>query len=281
MKVWFFIIGMFLALGAGAGVVYAALIFGSGAYVNLCGSGTAATSYTCDRGCSPAGGRCEGSNNGVVKWTCSGKWIQCLEAESEWTNSQEIGSVACGRTVQISKFDKKCRLEDGTWDSSCALLGYMVWYSGDCGGGTGATPTPTRIVTPTVTPRVTAVPTPRPTSTPRPTPTATPGPTAVSKLGSPTPTLRGKVTPSPTAAAVCNKTCSTQEDCGAGFACEAGVCRNPACPSDKSCFCGQVKGATGSGTTPQTGTEDWLLIGGLVLAAGGGLWMRRAAAKIW
>lgn len=280
-RVFLAIVGGVWAFGAGAGVVYAAVSFGTGYYVNLCGSGTQATAYTCDPGCNPAAGRCQGSNNGVVKWTCSGKWIQCLEAEGEWADRQEIGNISCGKTIQISSFDKKCRLEDGTWDSSCNLLGYMAWYSGDCGTGTGATPTPIRVVTPTVTPRVTAGPTTRPTSTPKPTATAIPSPTAVSKLSSPTPTPRGRATPTPTAVVVCNKKCGTNADCGAGFACEAGACRNPACPADNACFCGQVKGATGSGLTPQTGAEDWLLVGGLVLAVGGGVLMKRAAAKIW
>jgi len=274
------------AFGAGVGVVRAALTFGSGTYVNLCGSGTAATVYTCNQGCNPATGRCEGNNEGVVKWTCSGRWNQCLEAESEWANSQELGNVSCGRTVQISLFDKKCRMADGTWDTSCQLLGYMVWYSGDC-GTSGGNPTPTAQLNPTNTPRVSPSPTttptgtPRPTATPRPTQTVSPSPSPASKFNtSPSPTPR-RTSPTPTAAAVCNKRCTEGDDCGAGFACEAGVCRNPACPADRTCFCGQVKGASGSGSTPETGAEEWLLVGGVVLAISGGVMMRRAAARIW
>ena len=271
-----------MAFWAGVGVAKAAMTFGSGVYVNLCGSGTAATVYTCDGGCNPATGKCEGNNKGIVKWTCSGRWNQCLESESEWLNDQEIGGVTCGKTVQISEFDKKCRLDDGTWDTTCQLLGYMVWYSGDCGGSGGVTPTPTPRTIPTSTPRAEVTPTniPRPSVTPRPTPTGSPSPTSVSKFGPVSPTPQ-RAAPTPTTGAVCNKKCSEGDDCGAGFACEANVCRNPACPADNTCFCGAVKGATGSGTTPETGAEDWLVVGGIVLAIAGGLTMRKAAARIW
>lgn len=279
-----------LAFGAGVGVAYAALNFGGGYYVNLCGSGTAATSYSCNLGCSPGSGSCTSSNMGVVKWVCSGKWNQCFESESQWTNQETMGNVSCDKTVQISLFDKKCRREDGTWDQSCSLLGYMVWYSGECGGNT-VQPTPV-VFTPTNTPRVapttrpTNTPMPRVTTTPKPTITTAPTPTAGSKLAtSPSPTLKPKPTATTAPAVkVCGKKCIVDVDCGAGLVCEGKICRNPACPADSGCFCGSVNGvATGSGSknSPETGAESWLLLLGVVGVLIVGLRMRKFAGSLW
>lgn len=261
----------------GAKNSYAAIPFGSGSYVNLCGSGTAANVYSCSANCNVRTGSCAGSNNGVVKYVCNGRWDQCLESESYWSNYSEIGQIACGKTVQISVFDKKCRNEEGGWDASCKLQGYMVWYSGDCQTGVATTPTavPTLRISPTLTP--TPVPTLRvtPTNTPRPTMTPTP---IVSMKVSPT------LTPSPTNKpnAVCNKSCVLDSECGAGFKCLAGSCRNPSCSTDTTCFCGNVTVATGSGgkKSPETGGEEFLVLGGVLLVLGTGIFLRRAAAKI-
>ncbi|KKU93717.1 hypothetical protein A3H89_03430 [Candidatus Amesbacteria bacterium RIFCSPLOWO2_02_FULL_48_11] len=237
------------AFGAGAVKVQALINFGGGYYVNLCGSGTSATSYSCDPGCSVQTGSCQSNNQGVVKWLCSGKWDQCLESESGWSNFEDVDSPGCGKTVQVSLFDKKCRMQDGGWDESCRLLGYMVWYSGDC--WVGGSPTPTRVPAVTLTPTVT----PRPQVTG--TPTATPG----SKFGSPTPTGKVSLTPTkiPGVGSICGKSCSKGSDCEAGFTCADGVCRNPSCPSDASCFCGDVKGAIAD-KNPQTGWGEWFLL---------------------
>ena len=132
---WLAIIA-FLVFGAGVGVAKAAIAYGTGYYVNLCGGGTAAAQYNCNAGCSPTSGACESGNNGAVKYTCVGKWNQCVESESGWSGREEVGNPGCNRTVQLSLFDKKCRREDGGWDQTCQLLGYMVWYSGECGGPT-------------------------------------------------------------------------------------------------------------------------------------------------
>ncbi len=273
------------AFCAGATVVSAAINFGSGYYTNLCGSGTVATFYNCDSGCDPRTGICSGASQGVVKYVCSGKWDQCLESETGWTNREEIGSVSCGKTVQISVFDKKCRKEDGSWDLSCELLGYMVWYSGDCRSS----------ITPTqATPRTTVVPTGRPTvlptSRPSITPTRQPSPTAASKINLPTsiPKVSIAVTPTPTSVAVvavCGKKCATDVGCQAGFVCSSGVCRNPSCSLDETCFCGQVSGsATGSAVakkSPETGFGMIEVGAGLTLVAGVGILLKRISKLVW
>lgn len=248
---------------AGAGVVKAGLGYGTGSYVNLCGSGTVATKYSCNSGCNPSNGTCISGNNGAVRYICSGRWDQCLESEGNWGNSVTIGNPGCGNTVQLSLFDKQCRRDDGSWDPSCNLLGYMVWYSGDCPIG-AVTPFPTGStfggnVNPTLTPTIKLSAT--PTATPTPTPTLTPLP----------------------AAKVCNSICKTNNDCQAGTVCINLVCRNPACSTDKTCFCGTVKSATNSGITktPETGGEEYLILLGVGGVAVLGLTMKRWAKKIW
>src|SRR5690606_40062787 len=44
--------------------------------------------------------------------------------------------------VCSSDLDKQCRRSDGSWDDSCKLLDYMVWYSGDCKQNTPPKTTP-------------------------------------------------------------------------------------------------------------------------------------------
>ncbi len=117
---------------ANAGIAY-----GGGEYTNLCGSGTAADQYACVANCDPGQGSCAGSNNGVVKWTCDGRVDDCtnLGGESTWENTQNFSGAQCGKTYQIDVFDKNCRAAGGgagQWAPDCQLLGYMVWYSGDC-----------------------------------------------------------------------------------------------------------------------------------------------------
>ena len=276
IKIILAIVSVFFVLGPAAGTAQAQITYGDGYYVNLCGSGTAATTYTCDPGCNPATGRCAGTNNGVVKWTCAGKWEQCLESESTWSNVQETGNPGCGRTVQISMFDKTCRRQDGSWDNSCKLLGYMVWYSGDCWVGQG--PSPTRSpsptagnITPTATPKVT------PTTTPVSANTPTRTPTPVNGIGglvsTPTPTVN------PNTNLICGTDCSKGQSCPAGFSCIEGECRNPSCPADDTCFC--TDGIAVAPKVPRTGVPMW--VWGVTMTAVGvtGVKMRRTAKKIW
>jgi hypothetical protein len=255
------------------GVAHAAINYGGGYYTNLCDSGTSATFYNCDSRCSPQTGSCTGENDGVVKWVCRGKWNQCLESESQWSNYEEVKSESCGNTVQLSLFDKKCRRQDGSWDASCKLLGYMTWYSGDCYEGETGVTGQTGVIVATQTP--TSV----PTTTPK--LTATPSPTLASKMA------KSTSTPTPTnipAPGMCGKTCKLAGDCRVGFACFDGVCRNPACPADKGCFCQITETASGAAKlakTPETGVETWLGMAAMAGLGVAGLKLRRAARRLW
>ena len=248
--------GIFLA----AEPAKAALSYGNGYYTNLCDSGTAATYYNCDPGCDPAAGSCRSENQEVVKWVCGGKWNQCLESESRWSNFEQVDQVGCGYTVQLSKFDRKCRREDGSWDSGCRLLGYMVWYSGDCQPGSQQPAS-----------AVTAAPTSLPSATPSPSPTRVPSPTGES------------VTQSP-GEKVCGIKCAQATDCSVGFACMEGECRNPACPADKTCFCQGNQAATASAVTkksPDTGPEVWLGMAGMLLLGWTGWRLKKYSRRLW
>jgi hypothetical protein len=220
--------------------------------VNLCGSGTAATRYTCDPGCDPTSGTCRSGNNGVAKYTCVGKWNQCVESELGWSGREELGNPGCNRTVQISLFDKKCRREDGGWDPTCTLLGYMVWYSGECGTAPRLSPTVTKLPSPTTEPIATGAPT----------------PTTISKFVAVAPK-------------VCGVRCGSDTDCQAGLKCFSGVCRNPACPSDGACFCGQTKGAAVANSSPKTGVSTWVGAVGMVGLALMGYKLIRWSRQIW
>lgn len=271
MKIYFIILG--LAIFAAEVVpVKAAVTFGSGRYVNLCGSGTVATDYTCDLRCNPVMGLCTSQTKGAVRYVCSGEWNQCLESESNWSNSVAIGNPGCGKTVQLSLYDKQCRRDDGSWDQTCELLGYMVWYASDCAfNGTTPFPTGSAInanITPTSRPVVTV----KPTTTIKPTTTLVP-----------TVILKSTPTGKPIAAGICGNSCVMDSECQAGTACRGGVCRNPACPGDSTCFCGTVKTASGSAITktPETGGEIiWLILGAIGVGILG-LKMRGVARKIW
>ncbi len=115
------------------GIVYvlAQLSYGSGYYTNLCGSGFEATFYSCPADCKPHTGECRGSY--VFKFTCNGKLGECRENLQGPTSYQKVDSPhpGCGKTVQLDVFRKNC-LEGGWSCGENDLLGYMVWYSGDC-----------------------------------------------------------------------------------------------------------------------------------------------------
>ena len=219
--------------------VLAGLKYGAGYYTNLCGTGTLATAYACSNGCNPITGICTSSANGAVRYVCLGNWNQCLENEAGWVNGVSVGDPGCDNTVQLSIYDHKCRREDGSWDGSCRLLGYMVWYSGDC--------------RPAVAGYTTGIPV-------LPTTTLTPVPS--SKFSTPTP--QTKISPTLTKTqGVCNKACGVDEDCTSGLFCENKVCRNKDCPVDKTCFCSIVATSTitpvvGGATSPETGMSMWL-----------------------
>jgi hypothetical protein len=143
-----------------------ALSYGSGVYTNICGTGTAATGNTCNRGCNTANGSCSSGGQNVVKFTCDGRQIECRNNESTFSTSQSLSGASCGKTVQIDVFTKNCRV--GGWTCSDSdMLDYMVWYSGDCQSNSTPTPTPTPtpIATPTPTPTLTPTPTPTPIQT--------------------------------------------------------------------------------------------------------------------
>jgi hypothetical protein len=139
---------------------HAAFDYANGTYVNLCGTGMNATADMCNQGCSLQAGTCSSSSNAVVRYECEGRKSECRENESSFAPSQRIGSVACGKTVQIDIFDKVCR-QNGTWTcGESNLKDYLVWYSGDCKQAPSITPVPS--------------PTPAPSALPSPTPTTTP-----------------------------------------------------------------------------------------------------------
>lgn len=149
-------------------------------WVNLCGDGTRAAVYTCPAECDQGEGVCRAENEGAVRWICTGKRYQCVEeGESEWGREARLGAPGCNRTVQLSVFDRKCRREDGGWDETCRILGYMVWYTGECGGQTSQTSQTNQTM-----PTATGVPTlmTSPTTVLRPTGGLSPTPTEVEEV---------------------------------------------------------------------------------------------------
>ncbi|MDQ3008970.1 MAG: PKD domain-containing protein [bacterium] len=104
----------------------------SGQYTNICGTGTSATGNGCGKGCDVKSGTCQGGKATVVKYTCNGKHNECRDNESSFSNTQSLGNVSCGTTVQIDVFSKNCR-NNGQWVCNTSdLQDYLVWYSGDC-----------------------------------------------------------------------------------------------------------------------------------------------------
>jgi hypothetical protein len=76
--------------------------------------------------------------------------------------------------------------------------------------------------------------------------TVTPAPTAIASVTS-TPTTSG-------ASAFCLASCFTDNDCAAGFVCEADRCVNPACPTSQTCGCGVEQTTATSATTAPLAT---------------------------
>ncbi len=251
-----------LFFGIATSPARAAISYGAGYYTNLCDSGTSAKFYNCDPGCNPSLGSCIGKNEGVVKWVCSGKWDQCLESESNWSNAESFNGMSCGKTAQISLFDKKCRRDDGSWDQTCVLKGYMVWYSGDCKSGMVVdTPKPTTTVVPTV--KIT------PTKSVSLVPSAT---------LTPTPTIIVKISEAPS---VCGVACTPLGGCKAGLVCTKGVCRNPACNQESSCFCGKILGSAVATKPPETGFNVWQWSIVWMGIFGLGWYLKKMAVKVW
>lgn len=155
-------------------IVYAALTYSSGEYTNLCGTGTAATADTCNAGCNTSTGSCSSANLYVVKFTCSGRQIECRSNESNFSTYHSFSGAECNQTIQIDVFNKTCRDASGNW--LCGegdLKDYIVWYSGPC---PTSPPPPTATPQPTSTPQPTQTPTPTVTAGPSATPTPTPTP---------------------------------------------------------------------------------------------------------
>ncbi len=160
------VLGLFFATQKISSPVSAGIGFSNGQYTNLCGTGTAATADTCNKGCTTSGGYCFSSQANVVKYTCSGRVTECRSNESGFATSHTLSGTPCGTTIQIDVFTKQCRVNGGWTCGDADLLDYMVWYSGDC---QAATATPTSTPAPTASPTPSA--TPKPTHTPTPTPT--------------------------------------------------------------------------------------------------------------
>lgn len=114
-----------------------------GEYINLCGSGYAATFYSCPANCDINSGRCfANSVQHIYSFVCNGRGQaeypnECrLNMVYHGTNTSlsvlDRASVNTNKTVQIDVFSKKCTDNNGNWicrDSD--LLGYIVWYSGE------------------------------------------------------------------------------------------------------------------------------------------------------
>ena len=93
--------------------------------------------------------------------------------------------------------------------------------------------------------------------------------------GTPTPTPTGTLR-------VCNASCQADEQCSTGYCTNAGVCRNPSCPSDTDCICTGTPTPTPTPTprvtpTPTPGSAmcmavkaydtNWNLLTGVQLSA--------------
>lgn len=169
----FTILSFFLGFQLVASQAFA-IDFNNGTYINLCGSGTTADNHTCRQGCNTSTGICSATGNVVVKFTCDGRVTDCRQNESSFASSQSIGSVSCGKTVQIDVFNKDCRSQGGWGCGDQDLKDYMVWYSGDC----QAQPTPQTSVINRFLPflKPEASPTPNPTPTLSTTPAPSPSP---------------------------------------------------------------------------------------------------------
>lgn len=90
----------------------------------------------------PSGSGCGADTNSawcngpaVVTYTCDGRKNECRLNEGAWGTSASTAGLACGKTMQIDVFDKKCRIGDAGWDQTCQNTGFVVWYSGDCPAG--------------------------------------------------------------------------------------------------------------------------------------------------
>lgn len=271
------LVSIWLVVGSGK---VRALSYGNGVYTSLCGSGVGGQEYSCEADCDPLKGECRGVNSGVVRYECEGQLLQCSSGESGWSNWERLGrETACGKTVQLTVYNKRCRLDNGTWDGSCQLSGYMTWYSGDCYTVRTVTPvfsaSPSAALQPSATISPTKVPIIVPTAT------QTPEPTVAVPI---TPTVTTVPIPTEPGTNECGGKCVRTSECKEGLACFMGYCRNPSCQSDVSCMClaeASTESAAVADESPQTGTALYI-VGALMMTLTILGWVLRSKSReLW
>jgi len=257
-----------------------ALNYGNGFYTSLCGSGVGGQEYSCEADCDPQKGECRGVNSGVVRYECDGQLLQCSGKESGWSNWETLGrETVCGKTVQLTVYNKKCRQDNGNWDSGCQLSGYMTWYSGDC--FTVRTVTPTFTASPSAgsRPIVTVTPTVIPTIAPSVIPTS-----ALSSVVTVTPVSTTFPVPTEPGTKECGGKCIRAAECVNGLTCFMGYCRNSVCRSDVSCMClgeSSTESAAVADESPQTGTALYI-VGALMMTLTILGWVLRSKSReLW
>lgn len=128
----FFLLVSFISLPSAVPVFAASLTYANGYYTNLCGTGTAATADTCNKGCNPQTGSCTSDKPYVFKWTCSGNMQECRLNEAPAAVTQNIGNTQCDQTVSIQVYNRNCRSYFGWICNETNLQDSMLWYSGGC-----------------------------------------------------------------------------------------------------------------------------------------------------
>lgn len=131
------------------GQVKAGLSFNGGEYTNLCGTGTAATGYSCPANCDINSGTCSGSF--VYRFTCDGRQTDCRSNEQGPSGSQSLGNPGSNKTVQLDVFNKNCRDGSGSWVCGDGdMTGYITWFSGQAQAPTPTPPPPAQPVCNTI-----------------------------------------------------------------------------------------------------------------------------------
>lgn len=114
-------------------------------YTNVCGSGTAANNYDnsrCPANCDMGSGNCTaGATQYIFRFQCQGNQTVCTAINEEKGGpgtTKNVKNVPCGQTAQVDVFNHDCR-NNGWSCSDSDVLGYLVYYGGDCGGTTTTT----------------------------------------------------------------------------------------------------------------------------------------------